>query len=430
MSNALIELKLGLYMHKATSPTAAALLKVERFGVMESGTLSYGRQFINNQNMRFHPDPALAKPVNLLSPQRMRDGGALPPYLKDALPDSWGRLVLMAANPGITPDDYVVLSMTNEYRIGAVVVMDSPYLPSTQPPLSLQDLYTMAMAVQYGRDVPLDVRRLLTQGGSLGGARPKASIYDDGALWLAKFPLREDAFDYQIAEAGTLQLAAMCGIQASTAQCVVLHHATVLMTKRFDRIPSPDGEQRIHFLSAAGLLNVDYESGQGTYVELAHAISRFGAAPKEDCRELFRRMIFNMLIDNTDDHVKNHGFLHTGDNKYRLAPAYDIHPQGTHLQYMGMPLVNDLTTPSIRQIVDEAHHFHLNTFEAELIILQLITKISGNWRKVFTQAGMTDQDIQYLAKVLNPLHERWQAMHAEFIATPVQKILGKGEQGS
>ena len=407
----LYRVRLGLYLPEASQPTPAALLKVERQGVVESGTLSYGRQYQQNHNFRFHPDPALSQAINYLPVKRIRDGGALPPYLKDSLPDAWGRLVLAAAHQGAALDDYQMLSCTNQHRIGALVVIhDEPLSSAEMPKLSLAALYEMAMAIQYGLDVPLDIRRLLTQGGSLGGARPKASITDQGELWLAKFPLREDPFNIELAEAGAMALAQRCNIQTAEFRCVEINHRTIFMIKRFDRVTSPAGEQRIHFLSAAGLLNVAYESGLGSYVELAQAITRFGANPKEDCQELFRRMVFNILIDNTDDHIKNHGFLHVGDNKYRLAPVYDVHPQGTHLQYMGMPLVNENASPSLEQLLAEVHHFHYQSNEAINVVRELITTVSQQWRAELTDAGMSDADLRYIAAHLDPIHARWKAM--------------------
>ena len=404
-------LRLGVYLPSTIQPIPAALLKVERQGVVESGTLSYGRQYQQKHNFRFHPDPALSLAINHLPAKRIRDGGALPPYLKDSLPDAWGRLVLAAANQGAALDDYAMLSCTNQHRIGALVVIhDEPQVLAETPQLSLDELYEMAMAIQYGKEVPVDIRRLLTQGGSLGGARPKASIADQGALWLAKFPLREDPFNIELAEAGAMALAKMCGIQTAEFRCVEINQRIIFLIKRFDRITSPEGEQRIHFLSASGLLNVAYESGQGSYVELAQAISRFGVNPKQDCQELFRRMVFNILIDNTDDHIKNHGFLHVGDNQYRLAPVYDVHPQGTHLQYMGMPLVNENASPSLEQLLAEVHHFHFQRNEAINVVRELIATVSQAWRKKMVDAGMSDADLRYIAAHLDPLHARWRAM--------------------
>ncbi|WP_051279437.1 type II toxin-antitoxin system HipA family toxin [Chitinilyticum aquatile] len=400
-------LLLGLYQPNQPLPTKAALLKIQRIGVLEEGTLSYGTQYMATHSLRFHPDPDLARPINRLPAARIRDGGALPPYLLDSLPDAWGRLVLTAANAGRSLDDLDMLRMTNTNRVGAVVVMDEEPSRIAEETLSLDDLYRMAMAIQYGDEVPINVRRLLNQGGSLGGARPKTSIHVDEELWLAKFPLHDDLFDYQYAEAGALDLAAQCRIQVGPYRCVQINGGNALLVKRFDRARTATGEVRIHYLSAAGLLNVRYESGEGSYVDLAKAITRFGAAPKEDCQELFRRMIFNMLIDNTDDHVKNHGFLHAGDGKYRLAPVFDIHPQGTNLQYMGMPLTGSNASPTISQILDEAHHFYYSRTEAGMVIAELFFKISSRWKTSFAEVGMSANDIQFLEVRIQPLLESW-----------------------
>lgn len=398
---------LGLFQPNATMATPAALVKLERNGLMEYGTLSYGRRYLQTHALRLHPDPDIAKPISDLLPLSLRDDGALPPYVLDSLPDTWGRLVVATANPGVAMDNIELLKRTNANRVGAVVVMHDQ--PETQATMSLAELFEGAMNIQYAIDVPADIRRLLTLGGSLGGARPKASLMHNGALWLAKFAMREDTFDCQRVEAATLSLAKKCGLRCSEFETQTVHRSTALLVKRFDRQQTADGECRIHFLSGSGLLNLPFKSGMGSYVELAKALTRFGSAPAQDCQELFRRMLFNILIDNTDDHLKNHGFLHDDKGKYRLAPLYDVLPQATGHGYMGLALVGNNDAPSIADLQANAHAFHLRPPEVIPIFEALLRQIQTQWQSTMLEEDVEPRDLARLARTLAPLHQRWQA---------------------
>lgn len=400
-------IKIGLFQPLETTPRPAGLLKINRDGLHEYGTLTYGTKYFVPGHIRFHPDESLSPQSLELPPARIRNGGAMPPYIKDSLPDAWGKLVLASYNQGRALDDYEILCQTNKNRVGALVVMDPEHAALADISVGLSELFDAAMNIQYGFDVPLDVRRLLEQGGTLGGARPKASIVEDSGLWIAKFAMREDRFDCQAVEAASLQMAKECGIRVPDFRTETINGKTVLLIRRFDRQYSDRGEHRIHFLSGAGLLNVTYESGLGSYVEIANAITRFGAAPAADCRELFKRMLFNILIDNTDDHIKNHGVLHLDDNKYRLSPAFDVLPQGTALQYMGLPLVGQNNHPTLRDLLAAADFFHLRPSDALAVFSELLTYIVSHWRDIFAAAGVVDRDLRTLERTLVPLHQKW-----------------------
>ncbi len=383
----------GLLAPGQQTADAVALIKFEHHNGFEEGTLAYGRQYLSSA----HPialNPAylpLSPEVFAMPRTRTRDGGALHLSLQDALPDAWGRLVIQARNGWQTLSDIDVLLQTNADRVGAIVFTeqraDLPSLDLAIESFSLEELAQAAHALEFDMDVPPSLRRLLNNGGSLGGARPKASIVRDGALWIAKFPAKDDELDVQLIEACTLALARLCGIQTPDFELVRLGKIHTLLLRRFDRPGKVDSGGRIHFLSAAAFTNSPYDSNAGSYVKLAQHLRKYGANVAADLSQLFRRMVFNMAIDNSDDHVKNHGVLHAGNNLYVLSPAYDLVPQLTNLGYMSMAIVEEQMTPSLALARSQAGHFGLSTPAADQIIAEVLQGV-GHWCPLFESMGV------------------------------------------
>lgn len=325
------KLYVGLHQANAQAPVAVGLLKLVRSGNIESGEYAYGRQYLDAPAaIALNPDHLPLTPeVRVLPPQRIREGGALPLTFRDALPDSWGRKVLESQHGGPL-NDIDVLLRTNQDRVGAMLFSEAlPILNEDDDtePTTIEALAEAVRRLEFDMEIPQHMRKLLRRGGSLGGARPKSSFIHAQQKWLAKFPAVDDRHDVELLEHAVLRLAALCGIEVSPSQLVPIQHGHAILIKRFDRQGEIDGETRLHYLSASALLNVSYESGSGSYVELAQVIRRISSQPQHDLNQLYRRMIFNIIIDNTDDHVKNHGMLHVGHGQYRLAPAFDIEMQ-------------------------------------------------------------------------------------------------------
>ncbi|WP_312283918.1 HipA domain-containing protein, partial [Candidatus Igneacidithiobacillus taiwanensis] len=178
--------------------------------------------------------------------------------------------------------------------------------------------------VERNKQSPAELQMLLYPGSSLGGARPKAVIQDAGALWIAKFPSRTDANRIPLWEKTAMDLAARAGILVPPMR--VLYRDTehpVFLIRRFDRHLLPDGtQQRIHFASAMTLL-ARQDGDPASWLDLLDAVQQYSAQPQRDASELWRRMVFGMVISNTDDHLRNHGFLRTASG-WILSPAYDI----------------------------------------------------------------------------------------------------------
>lgn len=382
------QLYVGMVLPGETAPVAAALMKFARVNANEEGVFAYGKQYQKNPNaVALHPDIfPLNDAVVSLPSNPIRDSGALPIVIQDALPDAWGRMVLASHNKNQGLTDIELLLQSNDDRVGAMVFSGTPQMPPNNLPQS-HDIKTLSEAIeklQYGIELTDELRRLLLLGGSLGGARPKASFVHDHALWLAKFPMRGDIADMQIMECATLALAKECGIRVPQTLLVPAGGSGyAMLTKRFDRHGPLTALSRIHYLSLSGFANVAYRSNNCSYVQFAILLNRLGSNAVADMKELFIRMVFNMVIDNSDDHIKNHGVLYSGNGRYHLSPAFDMVPQLQNLGY---------TSLSIDGITQNAHldyaracapKFGVTHDEANRLIHHILDTVHRHWYAFF-----------------------------------------------
>jgi serine/threonine-protein kinase HipA len=393
------QLYVGIHLPESSGAVPVALLKLQRINSVESGSFAYGLKYLERPDaFALNPDHLpLQRKVKTLAPTSLRDGGALPLTLRDALPDAWGRLVI-SRELGRVPDDIELLRLTNHDRVGSMVFSDSPTMPISESAAhyQLEDLAEAAARLEYDLDISPDMRRLLHQGGSLGGARPKASFVHEDALWLAKFSAKDDEVDVPILECATARLATLCSIRTPEVKLVKLNKGRfVLLSKRFDRVGSVTKAMRLHYLSASALLSIPYESSAGSYVALAQVIRRLSSHPKDDLIELFRRMVFNMVVDNSDDHIKNHGALFNGNGQMRLSPAFDVVPQLTNLGYQMLSADGSSHNSDLSLARKVASQSGLSKANADKIIQEIIDTISSNWREVFTDC---DADARLLKR--------------------------------
>jgi serine/threonine-protein kinase HipA len=395
MTNAISESSLYVGVHLPTEPPAApvpaALLRLERSNLQESGHFAYGLGYLER------PDAMALNPLHLplqrepfrLKPRLLRDGGALPLTIKDALPDAWGVRVLTQQLGGRLPSGREQLLLTNQDRVGAMVFSENREMP---PSLELphDDLEQLAEAVrrlQYDMEIPKPLQRLLLRGGSLGGARPKASFTHDNALWLAKFPAAGDPLDVQTLEAVAFALAARCGIEVPPCLTLPIGRGeTAFLSCRFDRY-GDNAHGRRHFLSASALLDIPYESSAGSYVDFARVLRRLSQRPKADLEQLYRRLLFNLLIDNSDDHLKNHGMLALNGDRYVLSPAFDLVPQLTNLGYQMLSIDGSTQESSLELAIQSAAHFDLSADRAKAILKEMAEVVYGQW---WLQPGLTN----------------------------------------
>ena len=270
--------------------------------------------------------------------------------------------------------------------------------------IDLPQLLSAAERVLSGTDSGEDLRLLLAPGSSLGGARPKASVRDRGGhLAIAKFPNPGDEVNTVLWEAVALTLAAKAGIPVPVWRVATVSGKPVLLLRRFDR----EREMRLPFLSAMSMLDAQ-DNEPRSYLEFVDVLRQYGAAPKEDMHALWRRIVFSILISNTDDHLRNHGFLWAGPAGWRLSPAYDLNPVPTDIKPRVLSTAIDLDdrTASLKLALEVAGYFELGEAEAHKIAGQVGHAVA-TWRKQAAKLGLTPAGIDRMASAFE--HEDLQA---------------------
>ncbi len=314
----------------------------------------------------------------------------------DARPDRWGERVIRFLDK---PSRLAVLDFlfyAGDERFGALGVSQSKdyYQPRSFGPLPhLADVATIAQLVRcIQNSEPIDPRqrRLIAPGVTMGGARPKALVTIDGHPWVLKFNEPGEAVDQSLVEHATMTLAAKAGIRVAETRAIALASGHALAVKRFDREPG----LRRHALSAKVVLKAAGEV-MG-YPELAQILRRRGASAQglnqQHMCELFRRMVFNILIDNTDDHEKNHVLLLNDRGEYELSPAFDMLPSGQALGYQQMRVGTQQADSSLANALSESLLFGLQPAQA-MAQVQAVAAVVGGWQAHFASVGVTSTDI-------------------------------------
>lgn len=330
----------------------------------------------------------------------------------DSVPDRWGRVLMRRAErrraerAGETPRtlreiDYLLM-VNDEARQGALrfaLEPGGPFLAASDatpiPPLvELPRLLSAAEHVVGDSDSDEDLRLLLAPGSSLGGARPKASVRDrDGHLAIAKFPHKDDEIDAVRWEAVALSLAEKTGIPVPQWRMETVAKKSILLLRRFDRA---DGV-RVPFLSAMSMLGAN-DNETRSYLEFVDALRQYGAAPKSDMHMLWRRIVFSVLVSNTDDHLRNHGFLYDGPDGWRLAPAYDLNPVPVDIKPRVLATAIDLDdgTASLDLALNVAGYFELDEAQTREIAKEVGQAVSS-WREEAAHLGLASGQIDRMA---------------------------------
>lgn len=319
-------------------------------------------------------------------------GHDIHPVFQDAGPDRWGqRIIEQVFNPRRRSEiDY--LALAGEDRIGALAFTwhAEGYEPEREQVLHRADLAALiaaANALERRDEISSEMRRLLKPGTSAGGARPKAIIEHEGRRWIAKFPVDGDMVDMCAVEHASLRLAQQCGIRVPDSRLVPVGQSNALLVERFDR--HEDGS-RIHYSSARTMFVADgVESA--AYSDLSSIARRYAPSPAETAREIFRRMAYNVLLENTDDHEKNHAFLWI-DGKWNLAPAYDIQPQLNGLGYQELVVGKDGNESSLQNVMSDCGRFMLTNEEARDEIDAMLRQLK-DWPEAFASNGVSGRDI-------------------------------------
>jgi serine/threonine-protein kinase HipA len=365
------------------------------------GRFAYGRRYLDRPNAM--PVDPVALPLGA-RPRDVTTNGGLYGAFRDASPDYWGRLVIGAEAkvPPETLGEMDFLLQANASRVGNLDFRMSLVQgePDRMPPAfqSLGDLLGAASRLQEGGEVSQDLLRLLEQGSSVGGARPKCTVELEDALWIAKFPAKGDTVNFPRIEQANMALAKECGITVPEMRLVDIAGKDVLLVKRFDREKTENGYLRFAFLSALSLMEWDERDRTlWNYPALADRMRASILAQPEQIRELFRRMIFNVLCRNTDDHPRNHAFL-WGERGFALSPAYDIVPTPTRLGVgtdflLSMSLGKKGREASLGNALTMSPRFGLTLHEAENVVDDMKACVA-KWEEHFGAFAVSAGDLE------------------------------------
>lgn len=370
-------------------------------------------------------------PPNRLATDIQRAVGAV----DDARPDRWGEKVIRFVDQPERLSLMEYLYYAGDDRFGALGVSTSAseYMPRKTGPLprleEAQQLSEVAAKIEASEPLTAVEVKIIAGGGSpLGGAKPKALINIGGEQWLIKF-FNQEPIDVPLVEHATMTLAKHAGITTALTQVIRLQGLNALAIRRFDR----DQERRIHSISAGTAIRAATASGQEPlmgYPELARILRRAGIthanANQEDARELFRRMVFNILMDNTDDHEKNHSLLVLSpfeNGRFKLAPAYDVLPTNSGQGYQEFICGSQGRDSTLENALSECDAFGLVAEEAAAEVLRVINVVE-TWKTHFAQLGVTQHDIDNLARTIDGdylLKQRRAFNPADFLGPPKKK---------
>lgn len=394
--------KTYVYLHLGGEFIPAGLLTMHQDGQDVVSNFAYGRRYLERSGAA--PVDPLQLPLGF---DNYYAQGVFRAF-QDASPDGWGRHLLdrAAERHRVIPSEFEYLTVqSQEDRIGALAFGPDlkgprPSMPSWRPKeipgehLDLSAMIQNVDALLNHEDLPLDQQRFFIRGSSIGGAQPKAAVSYEEKFWIAKFSRNLEQWP-----TCRIELAAMCGIRVPECRVIDVGGRDVFLTARFDRNGS---QSRCHFLSAMTLTGADSMTG-GTYGDIALAIRRFGVTPhlKADLEELFRRMVFNILCHNWDDHLKNHGFLyHAPSGKWRLSPAYDIVPQprrdGEEASYLTLGIGKQGRLATLDNALSRCADFDLAPPRALEIARDMTVLVRDNWRAQNQLAGVPESKLMLI----------------------------------
>lgn len=346
---------------------------------------------------------------------------AMPGIFADAAPDRWGRTLLERREAQVARreerrprnlDDWdFLLGVDDRTRMGALRLASAGgggerFLadePLSVPPLArLRDLEHWAREVEAGAGGELSdeeqwLAMLVAPGSSLGGSRPKANYLDEGEFWIAKFPSREDRHDVGAWEHLVSLLAARAGVDVPETRLLRLGSSyRTFCVRRFDR---RDGRRRLY--ASAMTLTGRRDHEDASYLDIARAITELGEpiAIVEDLRQLFRRVVFNVLTANRDDHLRNHGFLRSVGG-WRLSPAFDVNPTPQKHEH-ALALDESLRTPDLQVLRETAPYYRLSAADAATIVDEVGAVVAG-WREQARRIGLAGDELERIGSAFAP----------------------------
>jgi serine/threonine-protein kinase HipA len=407
----------GVFLGDANRRVGA--LRFDSQGARQNAAFEYDREWLAaSDRFALEPDLPLVAGAQFHKPPS-REASIFHGAIADTEPDGWARRVILrdharrraltraagAAqdNQPLNPID-LLLAVDDVNRVGALRFQDEEGVfqraieegRRTAPPLiELSALMTASRAVETNTETAEDLAYLRGRGTSLGGMRPKCSVIDDdGALSIGKFPSVEDERSVTKGEVLAMQLAKAAGINAPQARLIDSDGIPVTLIRRFDRT----AKGRLMYVSAATLLGADVGAAtEHTYTEIVDAIRQHGADAQADIEELWRRIAFSILINNVDDHLHNHGFLHVAKDQWRLSPAFDINPFPDRLRELKTWISEDAgPAASIEALMAVASYFKLDRKDAVQILAEVERTVS-TWRVRGRELGMSVGELEQFA---------------------------------
>jgi len=402
-----------IWLPGETEPVVAGRLEADKSNIL----FNYGKSYLerigdSNPAIAIY-EPELPLKAGLLP---LPEGLTMPGSIRDAAPDSWGRRVIInktlgrkgAGTDTAQLDELTYLLKSGSDRIGALDFQRSPtdYVPRIADNVRLAELLESAERVEKGVPLTPELDQALFHGSSIGGARPKALIQDQAKKYVAKFSSSSDLYSVVKAEFIAMRLAELAGLDVAPVKLAQVANKDVLLIERFDRVPKDGKWARRAMVSALTLLRLDEMMARyASYETLAEIIRHRFSDPKATLKELFCRLVFNVLCGNTDDHARNHAAFWDG-KVLTLTPAYDICPQGRtgNEASQAMLISGDNNLSQLRTCLKTAHNFLLSQEEAHGICDNLTNTLEQHWVAVCEEACLNEVDRKLLwrKQFLNP----------------------------
>ncbi|WP_299194644.1 type II toxin-antitoxin system HipA family toxin [uncultured Amphritea sp.] len=400
---AITEAYVFIEMPNESAPVLAGRLNIDPGN--NTGSFIYGKSYLART------DAFAFDPINLPltdSLQMIHGNDGVPTVLLDAGPDNWGQRLMQALHSKHPENKLELLLAGRGTGAGAISLSLSRAKPKSPPeyrPLSeLTDLDNgIQRMIEEGVVTP-EILRQLEPGSSMGGARPKSVVADENQrLWIAKFGRPDDIYDQVKTEEMCFRMMRDCGIATAPTKLITPDNRSILLVERFDQ-PLVAGGSNRHFISGHALtyrprIKQNDAPFHFSYPKLADIITQIGHP--DDLQELYRRLIFNILSSNTDDHMRNHGFLkNVDDNFYRISPAYDVVTQLSNSGLQAIGVGDEGRKGSIHNALSACGRFRLSEAQAHDII-QSVQEVTCKWQEYAASVSLSDTDINILAGVLN-----------------------------
>lgn len=383
------------------------VLETDRNGA-SVGRFVYGRSYLER------PEAVPIDPLELKLGRGTYSTAALGGIfgaLRDAGPDYWGRRVIEkhAGKPQLGELDYLLYAPDD--RAGALGFGLGPEPPAPKRTfnrtLQLGKLMALADSIIADGKPPEgteadQVEDLMLVGTSMGGARPKAVVEDEDGLWIAKFTRPDDKWNHARTEHAMLLLGRACGVQTADSKVASVGGRDVLLVRRFDREKAEGGYRRARMLSGLTVLRAEdtpERRDRWSYVLLAEEVRRLSATPREDAQELFRRMCFNALISNTDDHPRNHAVIAPGAD-WKLSPAYDLTPSmpvSAERRDLAMACGDYGRWANAENLLSQCARFHLERGEAQALLATMEAQVRECWYETARRAGVSETDCETIS---------------------------------